>query len=302
MITVVIPVRNRAALVERTLRSVEAQTLAPDAVILVDNASTDGTLDVLRRWAATHPATEVIEEPTPGAACARNAGLRRVKSPYVMFFDSDDIMPPKHIEQVTQGIRNASMPDIVTFDMVIEHADGREERKTLRRGDLMRMQIFHSFLSTIRYAASTATAREAGGWNEALLGWDDMEFGVRLLTVANRVCRVELDEPVRVCPQADSITGTDFHSKAGQWERALDSCGELLRGSGYERYIDYRRAILAGTYRREGHADLAKGLTSGPVMKFIERYVAAGGRGVASIARVLELISGRRACARVRRE
>ncbi len=52
MITLVIPVHNRAAIVERTLQSVECQTARPLRVILVDNNSTDNTLQVLRRWKA----------------------------------------------------------------------------------------------------------------------------------------------------------------------------------------------------------------------------------------------------------
>ncbi|MGN0223934.1 MAG: glycosyltransferase family 2 protein, partial [Muribaculaceae bacterium] len=50
-LTIVIPVYNRATIVERTLASVAAQTLRPLSVVLVDNNSTDGTLSVLQRWA-----------------------------------------------------------------------------------------------------------------------------------------------------------------------------------------------------------------------------------------------------------
>ena len=84
--------------------------------------------------------------------------------------------------------------------------------------------------------------------------------------------------------QVESITGVDFSSKAGEWERALDACEATLRHTPYRRMIDYRRAILAGMYRREGHAELGHGLARGFRMKLIERYVAMGGRGVAYLA------------------
>lgn len=287
MISVVIPVRNRAGLVKRTLQSLAEQTMAPDAIFLVDNGSTDNTLEVLREWASGRANVEVLEEPVPGAAAARNAGLARVASPYVMFFDSDDCMPPRHIEQVSSALQAASMPGIGVFDMELVRLDGSRVMKPFRRGDSMKMHIFHSTLATQRCVVSSELARSVGGWNADLPAWNDLEFGVRLLAAKPDVAYLKLDRPVEVYAQAESITGTDFSSKAGQWERSLDACRAALRGTRYERLIDFRRAILAGTYRREGHAELANGLAAGLRMKFIERYVAAGGRGVAWLAGVL---------------
>lgn len=280
MISIVIPVRNRADLVGRTLDSIAAQTLAPDAVILVDNGSTDGTADVLHRF----PGAIVLEEPRPGAAIARNTGLARVESPYVLFFDSDDVMPPRHIEEVTAGLRSAGLPDIGAFNMELVGLDGSRSPKPFRRGDPMKMQIFHSIISTQRCVIKTDLARRAGGWNESLPGWNDLEFGVRLLASGANVSHLAISEPIVAYAQAESITGTDFHSKAGQWERALDACTEAVRDTKYARMIDYRRAILAGHYRREGYPELARGLTDGLWMRLIARYVAAGGRGVALFA------------------
>ncbi|MCM1309697.1 MAG: glycosyltransferase family 2 protein [Bacteroides sp.] len=280
MISVVIPVRNRERLVKRTLTSLKEQTLAPDAVILVDNGSTDGTLDVLRQY----PGAIVIEEPRPGATTARNAGLERVNSEYVLFFDSDDIMPPRHIEELTAALRAANMPEIGAFDMELINLDGTRSPKPFRHGDPMKMQIFHSILSTQRCVISTELARRVGGWNETLPVWDDLEFGVRLLASCARMTRLKISEPVHTYAQAESITGTDFASKAGKWEKSLDACADIVKGTKYERMINMRRAILAGMYRRENRPDLAKSIKLTPFQRLISRYVALGGRGVAYLA------------------
>ena len=72
LISIVIPVYNRAAVVTRTLDSVFAQTARPLQLILVDNASTDGSAELLRQWAATHDSSDfgvrLLSEPQPGAA------------------------------------------------------------------------------------------------------------------------------------------------------------------------------------------------------------------------------------------
>ena len=112
MISLVIPVRNRASIVGRTLDSVAAQTRLPDQIVLVDNGSTDGTLEVLRRWANGRSNVQVVTEPRPGAAEARNCGLRAVTEEYVMFFDSDDTMPPRHVEEICSELTRLGMPAI----------------------------------------------------------------------------------------------------------------------------------------------------------------------------------------------
>lgn len=287
MITVVIPVKNRAELVQRTLQSVDEQTQQPAAVILVDNGSTDDTLSVLRQWADAKPWVTVITESKPGAAAARNAGLALVKTPYVMFFDSDDVMPSRHVEQITHGLVDAGYPRLAAFDMVLVDLNGTEHKKYFRNGDPMRMHIFHSILSTQRCVIATDLVRCVGAWNEDMPCWNDWEFGLRLLKAESNVAYIHLQEPVKAYAQAESITGTNFSSKAGKWELALDAADLILADSPYRRLVDYRRAILAGFYRREKHPELARGLVKGLRMSLIERYVAAGGRGVELLSRIL---------------
>ena len=98
MLTIVIPVHNRRNLVEHTLGSLRQQTAPRFATVLVDNASTDGSIEVLRKWQAENNSPErpvtVLSESTPGACAARNRGLDAVESPWVLFFDSDDLMHP----------------------------------------------------------------------------------------------------------------------------------------------------------------------------------------------------------------
>ena len=290
MISVVIPVWNRAHIVQRTLRSLECQTMAPRRIILVDNNSTDDTLQVLRTWAAERPnLATVLTCDTPGAAAARNCGLAAVDTDYVMFFDSDDAMPPRHIEEVTAGIRAAGNPQVAYFDAEMHNLDGTISAKSARRGSILFNHIFHATLATQRYAISTQLIRSIGGWDETTRGWDDYELGVRILAASPTLTHIKLTQPVAIYLQETSITGTNFHSKAGEWEHALGCCEKTLRNAGLTRaakLIRYRRAILAGKYMAEGHPELVSGLTPTPFMKLIAQFVAHGGRGVAEIARV----------------
>lgn len=289
-IAVVIPVRNRAEIVRRTLGSLAAQTRSPEQIILVDNGSTDSTLDTLNDFAARHPNVTVLSEPRPGAPEARNRGLAEVREEYVMFFDSDDVMPRRHVEQVCDELERLGRPDVGAFGMVREGIDGTLVAKSFRGGDLMFQQLFHSILSTQRFVVKTEFLRAAGGWIEQTPVWNDYLLGVRLLCHNPKVCELTLDEPVRIIAQHESITGTAFSPKAGKWEAVLDRVAQELRAGGMERYIpllDFRRVILAGEYLREGRPDLAAPLTPTLRRRLLARYVAAGGRGISLLARIL---------------
>ena len=79
-LTVVIPVYNREGIVLRTLESLDRQTCRDFRVVLVDNASTDRTREVLEQWGRrTDLEVEIICENRPGAAAARAAGLKICK-------------------------------------------------------------------------------------------------------------------------------------------------------------------------------------------------------------------------------
>ncbi len=300
MITLVIPVHNRAAIVERTLQSVECQTARPLRVILVDNNSTDNTLQVLRRWkaAAEAPGLEitVITEHTPGAAAARNAGLRLVSSEFVMFFDSDDIMHPTHVERALKAVGSTPPPDIAGWDVSITDLSGHRFTKPFDSRDCLWHCIMHGMMGTQRYVARTRLVRRAGEWNPAMTGWDDIELGLRMLLLNPRITKVKGTPTVDIIQQTESITGLDFSSSPAKWENALDEMESRLTSRRHRRYIALRRALLAGDYRREHAHDESNRLLNRvlgnercPFYRTLYRlaraYTGAGGRGGARLLR-----------------
>ena len=100
-VSVVIPTHNRARLVGRAIRSVLGQTVPPGEVIVVDDASTDDTVDVL---AGFGDAIDVLRQETNiERGAARNLGAQRARGDLVAFLDSDDEWEPEKLE--TQLLR-----------------------------------------------------------------------------------------------------------------------------------------------------------------------------------------------------
>lgn len=260
-ITIVIPVHNRASLVGETLASVEAQTFRPLRLIVVDNASTDGTLSLLTRWKEEHRTADftvdILSEPRPGAAAARNRGLAEVTSPYTMFFDSDDIMAPGHVARAMEGFSSPSSPDVVGWDCHEINLDGTSRVIPFVTRSPLRHTIFHGTMSTQRYAARTSLFRQAGGWNPDIYSWNDIELAVRLLRLRPRILRLKGTPTVTIRYTAVSITGTSYSSSAGRWEASLDSIEANLATDRQHRLVRLRRAHLAGLYAAEGRPDLS---------------------------------------------
>ena len=90
-VTVVIPCFNAEVVLERALRAVLAQDVPGIRVIVVDDASTDGSAAVAESWARDHAEIAAVRQPeNRGAAAARNRGLGLADGDFVSFLDSDD--------------------------------------------------------------------------------------------------------------------------------------------------------------------------------------------------------------------
>lgn len=295
-VTIVIPVYNRAHTLPRLLQSIDAQTLAPAAVVLVDNASTDTSLSVLREWAETHSHAKVVTEKRPGASAARNRGLREVTTEWTMFFDSDDEMLPTHIADITRAISIHKDADIIGRDIITRH-DGRDSRKPFTTSSPLFNQLFHSILSTQRYVAKTELFRNVGGWNESLKGWNDLELGVRLLLTSPTLASAGGPPSVIVHFQKESITGTNFTRGRGIWEAAIEAIRGHLATAGHTTalaWLDTLAVMLAATYHREGsgeaaHALLHQTLSTTPYprrMKVLYLYHRLAGRLTWALAKI----------------
>lgn len=292
-ISVVVPVLNRAKLIERSLDSIAAQDVRPLNLYIVDNGSDDGTQDVVRNWVRRHADDKelrvtLMEDKQRGAARARQTALDIVDTEWVYFFDSDDEMLPGTL---SGALALGDEADLVCFPLQLVDLNGHTFTLPIKKGNPLRRQVFNSLLSTQAYICRTKFIKDAGGWNKSLMVWDDWELGIRLLRHNPRVAFLHRNG-AKIYRQAESITGTDFGSKQGQWEGVIDL---IAADAGTDRRLremmDYRRVILAAHYRREGRRDAARRLldrtlrstTCSPIRKWLLRliyiYTAHGGRG-----------------------
>lgn len=100
-VSVVVPCWRCRDTIARAVESIAAQTRLPHEVILVDDASGDGTAGALHALAGRYPKdwiTVIEQRDNGGAGVARNAGWETASSPYIAFLDADDAWHPKKLE------------------------------------------------------------------------------------------------------------------------------------------------------------------------------------------------------------
>lgn len=90
MISVIIPVYNAEQYIKRCLNSVLNQTFNDYEIIMVNDGSTDGSLEILKKYESQNSKLKVITQKNLKAAAARNSGLKYASGEYIAFIDADD--------------------------------------------------------------------------------------------------------------------------------------------------------------------------------------------------------------------
>lgn len=228
LITIVMPVYNRASVLPATLDSIGAQSCKDFRMIVVDNGSGDGSIEVVQQWAAKQSfQVSLMSESKRGASAARQCGLNAVKTEWTLFFDSDDIMLPNHIERVYKAIQ--SNPDAEMIWWPIEMHIGPIRKFCVPpKKNLQYRSIMDGHTATQRYCARTDLFKRVGGWNSTLRIWDDIELGARVLLQNPRIAYIEGEASVVYRLSEDSISNNETASQIVEMEKSLDAIRNTL--------------------------------------------------------------------------
>ena len=185
--SVVIPTYNRKPILEKCLLAMEAQTLPEDGaiayeVVVVDDGSTDGTVEWLRQNAAQFPHVRLFEQNHLGPAAARNLGLQQAKGDVIVFIDSDLVVTSQflraHAIALQDGEKQLGSDRLFTYGRVINTCNFDNPTSEPYK--------VTDFSAAYFATGNVAIARkwlDAAGFFDTrfqLYGWEDLELGVRL--------------------------------------------------------------------------------------------------------------------------
>jgi Glycosyl transferase family 2/Core-2/I-Branching enzyme len=183
-VSVVLPVFNAAADLPAALASLKAQTFHDFEAVVVDDASTDATPDVLAAFARGEPRLRVLrQERNTGIVASLNAGLRAARGEFVARQDADDISFPGRLAVQTRVLRER--PDVVLvasdYDVVDPEA-GLRRVHCARPAEVARFRLlFHNQVgghSQVMFRRAAALA--AGGYDAGYTHAEDYDLWARL--------------------------------------------------------------------------------------------------------------------------
>ncbi|MCH5232474.1 MAG: glycosyltransferase family 2 protein [Muribaculaceae bacterium] len=307
LVSIVIPVFEREHLIERTLDTIHRQTYRPMEVIIVDNGSSDKTLDKVRAWRQKTDkeiTVQILEEKKHGAPFARQKGFHNTHGEYLIFFDSDDEMHPDLISLAINNFHRYPDTDIVCWKCRIHKLDGKVKIPPLNIKHPLEGHLIHSLLRTQGYMTKKTFFSKTEGWSKPLQVWNDLETGFRLLQLNPRIRRIN-KILVEVNCQHLSLTGKSFSEKKGEWEKSIEEIRRNYISSdgsfqlNTEKILTYREVILSAQYFREGSFKAAKELFDKALQnkKFVDKmllafafhYTRLGGRGAWKLIRCFYL-------------
>lgn len=189
-LSVIIPCYNRKNVIRATLDSVIAQQPADVEVIVVDDGSTDGTIDVLQEYRAT---ICILRQQNGGPGAARNLGARHATGEYLAFLDSDDLWFPWTATTYTAVIDGTERPAFIAGSphIFVEESSIRAVAATppsyLKFADYFASGDEWRWFSASSFVVRRDAFLAVGGFNEQRGVTEDMDLTMRLGTAPSFV-------------------------------------------------------------------------------------------------------------------
>ena len=135
LITVIIPVFNCQEYLNQSIRSLLNQTIFEKIeFVFIDDGSTDDSCNIIREYQKNNKNFILIHQDNKGVSAARNVGLKTATSPFISFFDADDIAMPYLYETLYHLITESDADvSIVDYSMVFDDGTEKKHRINTRR-------------------------------------------------------------------------------------------------------------------------------------------------------------------------
>ena len=222
-----IPCYNAQDWIGRTLDSVLAQRYPDLVLVVVDDGSTDASV---QRVQAYGDAVILKTGPNRGACHARNQGTRIAQeqgASHILYLDADDHLEGDMLPGAGRTAADTGA-DIVLCDMHILHYDGRREDRFLYKGRVDPVEFFKGWLDGLYFNPSAVLWKVAfvariGGWDESLARNQDMDISLRAMFEDPLIHKSDQGAAIYVRANPNSISRNNSH-------KAMESRMRVLAG------------------------------------------------------------------------
>ena len=279
--SVIIPAYNVSSMIGRAIRSAAAQTLPPFEILVIDDCSTDHTVEVVKALGREIPSLRLLSTPANGGpSAARNAGLREAKADWIALLDADDAWKPGRLERLSE-VASATSADFVADNLVMwdpvaqaqfkpTYFELPESQKQITLLDMFRADDNFNF-SKASFTLMKPIFRRKFlaehklAYNESMKVGEDFNFYVEGLF--NGAKLILIDEAYYIYSMPSSPSGRSPHSRSIQDISKLPDLSDLMTQKYGDRIDatlrramdDFRKTFtllhqsdVARTYRRSG--------------------------------------------------
>lgn len=259
MFSVVIPLYNKAPYIEKTIQSVLSQTCQEFELIVIDDGSTDGSLEVVRQFnELSNQRINLIEQVNSGVAVARNNGVKVAKNEYIAFLDADDWWASTYLEEMKELI--LSCPEAAMYGCSFYIVKNEQSKAILNPFpesfelgyiDYLKVQPSGHY---VRICTDTAILRktafnEVGGFRQLVSG-QDLDMWLRM-ALKHKVAY--LNKPLAFINQ--DVDSTLYRSMEVRLTFEHSFVGNLdyfakdeKQNSDLKRFLDKNRVVLLFPY------------------------------------------------------
>ena len=181
--SIIIPTYNRLEFLKKAVSSVVAQTHSDYEVIVVDDGSTDGTMEYLGSLGAC---VKVLSQANRGPGSARNLGVQHAIGTYIAFLDSDDSWYPWTLATFHEAIRNFHEPSVIsaaTLEFQGKVPDVKQDRFAAKHFvDYFKTAKDPAYVGSGAMVVKRSIFDRAGGFDETMSVGEDLDFYFRIGT------------------------------------------------------------------------------------------------------------------------
>ncbi len=178
-VSVVIPTKDRADMVCRAIESVLSQTLTPNEIIVIDDHSTDNTIEKISKYNSL----TIIPSPRSGVSNARNTGVLHAKSNWVAFLDSDDLWQKTKLEKQVSTIRdNPFTPIVHCHEKWLLNGRHLNQKKHHQKegGDIFEKCLYRCMISPSGTMIHRDFFQKLGGFDPNYTACEDFELWLHI--------------------------------------------------------------------------------------------------------------------------
>lgn len=198
-ISIIIPIYNGEKYIERCLKSIINQDYEELEIILINDGSTDKSIDILKKFKNIDNRIKVIDKENTGVSDTRNRGIEEATGDYIMFIDVDDYLEENMIKKIINTINKKDI-DLIKFNYNITTSDGKKEKgnedyEEYKEKNLDKQNIEH-FIDNIllgkvnAYVWTLVIKREIIGnirFNKEIGMMEDLLFYINILSKTNNL-------------------------------------------------------------------------------------------------------------------